>query len=821
MRLQSKIILLTTPVVVVSMVALGAISCSLLRTATETQAFNAITLFTARTTDQFRSVLAAAHKDVEVIAGSNVLHQYLLTVDDAARYTLLQPPLIRLFSSYQMSNPDYYEMRVLLPDGYEDTRVASAELDNITEEEGDSPVFHAMRHAGAGFFSTFFINPDNGMVSLLVGKGLPLRDPNRDGATAAKTLRGYLAITINTDFLATRLAEFRDDYSTSFFLANGQGHIFYHAGDPAMGRILDQYDPELLRANQSGRFRELAGNGEGYFLSGRQLMDDYFLYSITPCDRLLAASNRLALFTGLASLAAIIIISLLLFIACRRMIVTPVRRLEQAARDFGEGNPGGDELAVNLPADDEIGALSRSFTEMRKNLLASQEQIRQLAYYDFLTGLPNRVMFHDFLQRTLARAQRHGEKVALMFIDLDDFKRINDTLGHKLGDELLKEVAKRLNAATRSSDYLFREITGREPDMVARMGGDEFTVLLTFIRDANDPAVAARRILDDLSSAFFLDGHELYVGVSIGITIYPGDASSPEELIRNADIAMYHAKEAGKNTYQYFSHSMNEAALERLTMESELRRALDQREFLLHYQPLVDADSNRIVGLEALIRWQHPTKGIIPPNTFIPVAEESGLIVSIGEWVLRETVRQIRRWQEEGRRPVPVSINLASPQFRHVAIDRVISTVLRQEEIDPALLKVELTESILLQAEEEAVRMLQAIKDTGVQICLDDFGTGFSSLNYLKRFPIDVLKIDRSFVANIPGDKKDEEISAAIIALGKCLNLAVVAEGVEKKEQYDFLKGKGCDVIQGYYFHKPLPSEAAGDLLGRADNDAG
>ncbi|MFH1215031.1 MAG: EAL domain-containing protein [Pseudomonadota bacterium] len=813
MRLQSKIILLTTPVVVVSMLALGAISSSFLRKTTVNQAFNAITMFMDSSAGHFQSTRDGAYKDVELISSSSILQQYMLTPDENERYTLMQPPLIRLFNSYQKSHPSYYEMRVFLPDGYEDARVVVEDLENASEEEGNSEIFQAMHGTPHNLFSSFFVNPDNNHVALLVSRRIVLRDPNRESISTEQELRGYVAITIDSDFIATRLAEFRDEYETTFFLVNSDGRTFYRTGDPELTQILSLDQIDSIRKNTDSPFTEIHGGPGGYFVSARQFGGDVFLISVTSKRSLLAESNRLSFFTGLASILAILVVSFLLFVACRKMIVDPVRRLGKAAREFGGGNLTADVLDEKTPRNDEIGELSRSFSEMRKNLLTSQDQIRQLAYYDFLTGLPNRLMFQDFLTRTLSRSKRCDELLALLFIDLDDFKRINDTLGHKLGDDLLKKVATRLSGTIRRSDYIFREITDREPDMIARLGGDEFTVLLTYIKDQNDAAVIARRMLQELISPFIIDEHELYVRISIGITIYPNDADTPEELIKNADIAMYHAKELGKNNYQYFSVSMNEASLERLNLEGELRRAIEKEEFFLHFQPQVDTVSTAIVGLEALIRWQHPVRGIIPPVKFIPVAEESGLIVPIGEWVLRQTARQIRIWKHEGKRVVPVSINLSSPQFQHIEIDTLIAKVLQEEKIDPKYLKVELTESILLKAEGEAIRMLHSIKDTGVQICLDDFGTGFSSLNYLKLFPIDVLKIDRSFVRNIAIDNKDAEISSAIIALGKCLNLSIVAEGVEEKEQYDFLRDKGCDVIQGFYFHKPLPAEKVAELL--------
>lgn len=457
---------------------------------------------------------------------------------------------------------------------------------------------------------------------------------------------------------------------------------------------------------------------------------------------------------------------------------------------------------------------TRDLAAANKKLEESRDQIHQLAYNDFLTGLPNRIMFNDFLSRALARARRYNELLALLFIDLDDFKRVNDTLGHESGDLLLKQVAARMLQATRKSDFVSRSFAGEEDDLIARLGGDEFTVVLPNIKLQDAAAVVASRLLRSLTRPFMLKGHEIYITVSIGITIFPADAEHAGDLIKNADIAMYKAKGKGKNNYQYYTAAMNVAALERLTMEGELRQALERNEFVLHYQPQVDCLSREVVGLEALIRWQHPTKGMMPPGQFIPIAEESELIVLIGEWVLRSAAQQISTWRAKGIRNVPVAVNLSGPQFQNRQIVTVISSIIAENDIEPASLKVELTERILIRFDErEVMDILDSIKSMGVQICLDDFGTGYSSLNYLKQLPIDVLKIDRSFVKNIVSDQKDAEICSAILSLAKCLDLIVVAEGVEDREQYEFLLAKGCDLIQGFYFYKPMPAREIEQIL--------
>ncbi|MCK9294752.1 MAG: EAL domain-containing protein [Desulfobulbaceae bacterium] len=807
MRLQSKIIFITTPVVVIFILAIGGISFSLLQEATVEKAVGNTRSFLNSTAGKLQVLYDTAAKDIELFANSNLLENYLLTTDEEVRYTLLQPTIIRLFSSYQKANPNYYEIRLLLPDGYEDTRVVLTDLPNITEEEGETEIFQAMQGADNDLFTRIYRNPDNGKISLLISRRMLLRDPNLNPVSSPKTLRGYLVVTIDLDFIDKKITEAVDEYGTTFLLADRAGTIFFHsAKEPALSPLPAKFLQQAIAHLQGDATFAVRDKAQTYLVLSRNVNDSLLLLARIPKNHLYAASRRLGLAVASTTICAIVIFSTLLFYLGKKFIVKPVIQLRNAATELGHGNLN---ITIDQSSDDEIGDLARSFMEMSNNLQQSHEQIRRLAYHDFLTGLPNRVMFLDFFKEVVANSQRHHRLCALMFIDLDNFKRINDTLGHNLGDDLLRQLARRLQEIIRKSDFISIAHGDDDPNMIARLGGDEFTVLLANIRDQNDAATVARRLLLALAEPFKLDSHEVFITISIGITVFPHDATSEEDLIKNADVAMYHAKEKGKNNFQYYSNSMNTEALERLTLEGELRRAVERNEFIVHYQPQVDARTREIVGLEALVRWHHPQKGMIPPNHFIPVAEESGLIVPIGSWVMKSAVRQIRDWLQQGVPVVPISINLSSPQFQSKEIYHIITSILNSTGVPRKYLKVELTESILLKAEEEAINMLHDIKKTGVEICLDDFGTGYSSLNYLKRFPIDVLKIDRSFVMNIMSDPKDAEICSAIIALAKCLNLSVVAEGVERHDQYEFLRDKGCDSIQGFYFYRPMP---AGDI---------
>jgi diguanylate cyclase (GGDEF)-like protein/PAS domain S-box-containing protein len=438
----------------------------------------------------------------------------------------------------------------------------------------------------------------------------------------------------------------------------------------------------------------------------------------------------------------------------------------------------------------------------------AEEKIQVLAFSDALTGLPNRRLLQDRLTQALASARRQESRVALLFLDLDRFKNINDSLGHSVGDLFLQEVAGRLEKAT------------RELDTVARVGGDEFLILLTGLKDVTDAAVAAERLMDVMTAEFVVQGHPLNIGCSLGISIFPEHGTDAETLIKNADTAMYSAKENGRNGFRFFTEDVNAQAVERLTLENSLPHALDKEELFLVYQPQVDMTTGKIIGLEALLRWQHPELGLVPPDKFIRIAENCGLIVPVGEWVLRAACSQARKWQEDGLPPVRVAVNVSAVQFRRQGFSEQVRKVLRETGLAPEYLELELTESLLLADADVTLSVIQELKAMGLTLAIDDFGTGYSSFKYLKQFRVSRLKIDRSFIRDVAVNPDDAAITAAIISMAKSLRLKVIAEGVEDEAQMTFLRANQCDEIQGYYFSKPLAVDKVSDKLrlNSADN---
>ena len=451
---------------------------------------------------------------------------------------------------------------------------------------------------------------------------------------------------------------------------------------------------------------------------------------------------------------------------------------------------------MNHPGIRGVVLTSRDVSERKK----AQERAQYVSQHDVLTGLPNRLLMQDRLHQAITQARRNGGLVALMFIDLDRFKLVNDSFGHVIGDALLKQVAARLTHCL------------RDTDTVARLGGDEFTIMLPDAASAQVVGEVAQRVLSDFTQPFNDGEQEMYVSASIGISLFPRDGASSDELVKHADTAMYSAKDSGRNNYRYFTEDLNHEVREKVMLESGLRRAIERGELRLHYQPKIDLATNRVIGAESLVRWQHPTRGLIPPSKFIRVAEESGLIVPLGEWVLRAACEQVRAWQREGF-DIQVAINVSARQFQQRNLADVVMGIMQDCGVDPQFVEIELTESAIMNDAEMSISTLERMKSRGIAISIDDFGTGYSSLSYLKRLPLDILKIDQSFVRDITTDHNDAAIVRAIIGLARSLNIKVIAEGVEDDNQLSFLNAYGCNYGQGYLFGRPLIPESLIELV--------
>ncbi len=546
---------------------------------------------------------------------------------------------------------------------------------------------------------------------------------------------------------------------------------------------------------------------------------DLSLVSVTPARDLLGPANTTTLLLAAGALPVVVLGAGLLLDRARRLNLALRARYAESSRRRGELEGRNTALQLEIRRREEVEHALRTqqglLEQRSQELQRAIEETHTLAFYDSVTGLGNRTLFRECLRRSLARAQRRGQSVAVLFLDVDRFKRINDTLGHPAGDDLLKEVARRLEGCVRQADVVARDPGDGAEHCVSRQGGDEFTILLGDLDDPYQATGVARRVIDLLSRPIQVRGQEVVVTGSLGISLFPGDGSDPDTLIKNADTAMYSAKAQGRNRYQFYEPTMQMTAMHRLSLEGELRKALERNELRVYFQPQIQVESGRAVAVEALVRWQHPVRGMVPPADFISVAEETGLITPLTEWVIRAACAQGMEWRRRGCRPVRVAVNVSARQFGE-PVYAAVERALRETGFPGCDLEVELTEGVLMENTAEASRVLSQLKALGARVSIDDFGTGYSSLAYLKAFPIDTLKIDRSFVRDLPGDPNSAAITRTIVAMARSLGLELVAEGVETEGQLTFLRALGCDLVQGYLFGRPAPAESLEPMLREA-----
>jgi diguanylate cyclase (GGDEF)-like protein len=620
-------------------------------------------------------------------------------------------------------------------------------------------------------------------------------------------LRAFLVISVSLDDVKKNIDENHpgDHGYIAGFLADGT--VAFNSGGDAMPNL-----PVNFLSGQKQLVRE--NDHIFYRASSNQLVS---IVSIIHAHELAEVTNRLAAIVALITCFTLLGLSALLYILMRIMVIKPINQLMAMSKQIGYGNL---QVVNQHDKEDEFGDLGASFEQMATSLRESDEQIKTLAYRDTLTGTPNRAMFHQYMGRVTDRAARNDEQYALLFIDIDDFKIINDTKGHAIGDLLLQEISTRINKEIRNSDFIAEDITGSKllndgANLLSRLGGDEFTILLPALEDTLTAGTVARRLIEMFSAPFEIRGEKLHVGVSIGITIYPVDSQDPGELLRFADMAMYHAKERGKNNYQFYQKELNETIHKKMNIATRLREAISNKSLYLEYQPQVELKTSRIVGVEALLRWQDPELGKIPPDEFIPIAESSGEILAIGEWVIHEACRQQAEWIKQGFNTITMSVNVSSVQFERQDVSIIVSRALARYNLNPGLFEVEITESTTMNDPEQAIIKLNKVSSEGISIALDDFGTGFSSLSHLLEFPINVLKVDRNFVINILTHRNSMSLVSTIVAMAHNLGMKVIAEGVEDQDQIDLLQSIHCDVIQGFVFSRPLAAADIPEILNR------
>lgn len=715
-----------------------------------------------------RAEIRAAHRGLDLIAqglAQATLEGYRDVAGDPASRQVPE----QFLAVYRQTLPDSYLLNLTLP---------AMEAQALTGLSGE-PVFELS-------------GGQTGKPRVLLSRALSLAG----GQSGVLTL----SVPLGLESLSSALPQ-----GVRLYLADGAGRVLASPAMVPMGVAQDRL-ADLLAGNLNDAVPLETQAGPRY-LSALRLDEGLFLVGEMEPGGM---SGNIATMLGIALITLVLSLPLALMsmhAQLETLVIRPINRLRQLVRSLDEG---GTVMNKAEFASDEFADLAASFQEVNDKLRASHMEIEQLAYFDSLTGLPNRASFNHTLEKELSHARRMDKSVALLIIDLDNFKLVNDVHGHMTGDLLLKETAVRLQESLRKADEIARQTFKQQinwGEMLVRLGGDEFIVLLREVNQAHVASLVATRIIHALSEPFHVNDLELKIGASIGIALYPMDGETPEQLIRSADLAMYEAKQKGRNNYQFFTASMNDTVSKRLAIENDLRRAIRDHEFSLYFQPKVDLRTGTATKFEGLIRWRHPERGIISPAMFIPVAEETGQIQDIGHLVLEMACQQIQMWKRNGLDNIQVSVNMSPLQLVHGDPAEDIRCMLDHYGLEGRNLEIEITESLLMQDDNRSIEVLQELRDAGVSIALDDFGSGYSSLAYLKRFPIDTIKIDRGFVIEMEKDSDSRLIIQSIVKLVRQLSLQVVVEGIETEGQLALVRDFECDYAQGYYFSPPVPAD--------------
>ena len=811
MRLRSHILSVVTPLIVAPIAILGWIALEQLRDNAKERLLTQLVSETHKIGQQGELAIKSIEKDLEILSTFSVVQRYLLSDDEESRYTVILPSLLKLFRTFQETHSNYYEIKVLWTDGYEDARSALPGIDNVTDEEDETAIFQTLKKPNIENITRFFSNPDTNAYALVAGKTMALIDRTKDPISSPPVVRGHLIITSDTSPFVSMAKSTRVGDTGIFFLVDEYGNIIFHPNEEYIERKIPNNLIRFLNSNNEDATHTLTQfNEQEVYLTHTTLRNKLHIFGQLNAKEVLASGHDLTQAVLIIIIVSVVITTMLVYLALKRTLITPIRQLNEAVNDMQYGEF---QRKINIRTNNELGQLARTFETMGEELQTSHDRIHALAYYDELTKLPNRSMFKNELQRTLSYCQRRQLSFALMFIDIDNFKHVNDVFGHQAGDKLLMTVSERLKQSLRGEDLLARTLEETEQsssddtDVVARLGGDEFIVLLPNLPHPMAAHNIAQRIIDNVSQPIVIHKEEVFVSASIGIALYPDDGETPESLLRNADLAMYHAKSSGKNQLQFYGDAINLATTAKHNLEARLRKAIQNNVLEIYYQPILALDGEELIGAEALLRWNDEELGFVPPDQFISVAEDSGIIIQLGEWVLRNACQQNKRWNETGLQNLTISVNVSGVQITRGDLNTIVEDVLSSTGINPNLLSLEVTETSVVSAIERANKVLTAIRHSGVKIALDDFGTGYSSLSYLRKLPIDHLKIDRSFIADISEDKEDETIISAIIAMGKNLEIEIIAEGIETSDQLNFLRQRHCEMGQGYLFSKPLPAK--------------
>ncbi|BFM18362.1 hypothetical protein R50073_45450 [Maricurvus nonylphenolicus] len=745
---------------------------------------------------------AEVHKLKQVtrqIAVDGVLGKYFETNVDVRPY-LMQPAVLRLFAGYGRINPSIKAIGLYGAEGKLDTYFSlgrekvAADLGAFSRDELEDNQVRVILRDGFG-----------GPRQTVEGVVPVIRDArNKTTLQRESRVMGYVVVWYSIEPWQEMLKQ-TEQRNAKFFFVSDFGEVFV-GGENLEFTNLSVDTMQAMSVDEHGHSQvHLEVDDHNLLLSLRNLSEGFWLGALIDEDAINSSVLNFLWVIVPALLVVLLLTGLIFYLQVLRMVIGPVDRLIDATRRVAQGNY---KQPLQVNSKDELGELALAFQHMGEKLDESSRRIRELAFFDPLTGLPNRSTLKRTLTAAIKKSNRDNSKLAVFFIDLDDFKKVNDSLGHAAGDELLIQIAKRLKDNIRQSEVLAADsVVSSRNALVSRRGGDEFNAVITDIKQVHEAAVVAERIIESLNAPIMLMGSETCVSASVGVAIYPGDGDDADTLLRNADLAMYEAKAQGKNNYHIFTEAINQQVHERLSLEHAIHEGLRKGEFELYYQPKVHLQTMQVIGLEALIRWNHPERGLVSPAEFIPLAEESHLIFDLGNWVLGEALNQLQQWGAHLPEGVRVAINISPRQLAQPSIVSQIIDMAGHFGVPLQRLDLEVTETSLLEDEAQASQHLSALRRHGVTISLDDFGTGYSSLTFLRRLPIDAVKIDRSFVSQIAFEGEDRTIVQAIMDMCLKLGLKIVAEGIESADQLSFLVANDCHEAQGYMFSKPMPAD--------------
>ncbi len=746
------------------------------------------------TAKEIKNIISSAKRDAKLLTESDFIKQYLLIPSEDIKSQMFYLTVTNQLMQYINANDTYSEIRVISPSGEEQVRITNGLVKNLDDNLGKD-LLERIHNSGKEVSLHWDFHEDYAEPAMVIAAAINhSHHSNKDFS--------YVLITITQTTFQENLSVRSTQNDGYFVIQSTNNHAIWPSKE------IDEVVKDKL-------FIDLAFLEKDFFIFTDVNSEIGKVFAIWPKSKIREKLSQLLALAVVMSLSAFLVTSTIIYLAISRTIITPLEIVKNQLGNIGSKNFS---ISKDVNVVDEIGELSKGLESANHSIIENQRALKSLAYYDELTGLANRHHFFENLSKYMSYCDRHSENLSLLFMDLDGFKEVNDTLGHEAGDNILHQVAERLKAEVRNEDVVAARPEYEDSDALSRLGGDEFTIILFGIEYSGEAAVIADRLINSLNDIFEVEGHQFHLGASIGIAHYPQDGKDSTTLLKNADTAMYAAKDKGKNTFSFYNERMSEEALLKHQLTNDLRIDLNEGRLELHYQPQIDSETGLVKGVEALIRWPHKTLGMVPPPRLIAIAEETGLILSLGKWVLRRACEDLIEFKKLGIQNFTASVNVSAAQLLSGGLDIDVQNALNDFHLNGNELILEITETILIQNVNDISDILKNLTESCVRFSLDDFGTGYSSLASLQQLNIDELKIDRSFISECTTDENSSAIVRAILAMAKQLGITSVAEGVETEEQARFLSMQNCEILQGFHYSRPLPMEDVTQFIQQHNN---